>query len=178
MITTKTTMKTNATISSSIIALLMMMLFSHASHAATIIQQNGTVSQLLLVYQNSDPVEYYAEALADVETLMTVRLSNIEGTNPNPDLYVSCAGTNYSSTKTARTEGEAVQFVAPAGARADIRVEIFQSETFQSSSNTWSISTRVQPYQPETVSSGVALRAIFSSWIQRLLSLGSAGRIA
>ena len=59
-------------------------------------------------------------------TQMTVRLSNIEGTNPNPDLYVSCAGTNYSSTKTARTEGEAVQFVAPAGARADIRVEIFK----------------------------------------------------
>jgi hypothetical protein len=70
MITTKTTMKTNATISSKIIALLMMMLFSHASHAATIIQQNDTVSQLLLVYQNSDPVEYYAEALADVETLV------------------------------------------------------------------------------------------------------------
>ena len=95
-------------------------------------------------------------------TQMTVRLSNIEGTNPNPDLYVSCAGTNYSSTKTARTEGEAVQFVAPAGARADIRVEIFQSsETFQSSSNTWSISTRVQPYQPETVSSGLLYERSF-----------------
>ena len=69
-ITTKTTMKTNATISSSIIALLMMMLFSHASHAATIIQQNGTVSQLTPVFRDSDPVEYYAEALADVETLV------------------------------------------------------------------------------------------------------------
>ena len=93
---------------------------------------------------------------------MTVRLSNIEGTNPNPDLYVSCAGTNYSSTKTARTEGEAVQFVAPAGARADIRVEIFRSsEIFQSSSNTWSISTRVQPYQPETVSSGLLYERSF-----------------
>ena len=96
---------------------------------------------------------------------MTVRLSNIEGINPNPDLYVSCAGTNYSSTKTARTEGEAVQFVAPAGARADIRVEIFKS------------------YESSTVPARngivrVALRAIFSSWIQRLLSLGSAGRIA
>ena len=69
-ITTKTTMKTNATISSSIIALLMMMLFSHASHAATIIQQNDTVAQLTLVYRDSDPVEYYDEALADVETLV------------------------------------------------------------------------------------------------------------
>ena len=69
MITTKTTMKTNATISSSIIALLMMMLFSHASHAATIIQQNDTVSQLLPVYYEQT-VEYYAEALADVETLV------------------------------------------------------------------------------------------------------------
>ena len=68
-ITTKTTMKTNATISSSIIALLMMMLFSHASHAATIIQQNDTVSQLLPVYYEQT-VEYYAEALADVETLV------------------------------------------------------------------------------------------------------------
>jgi hypothetical protein len=111
--------KTNTTISSSIIvALLMMMLFSHASHAATIIPQNDTVPQLTPVYYEQT-VEYYAEALADVETLMTVRLSNIEGTNANPDLYVSCAGTNYSSTKTAKTEGEAVQFVAPAGARAD-----------------------------------------------------------
>ena len=70
MITTKTTMKTNATISSSIIALLMMMLFSHASHAAMIIPQNGTVSQLVPVYRDSDPVEYYAEALAGVETLV------------------------------------------------------------------------------------------------------------
>ena len=63
-------MKTNTTISSKIIALLMMMLFSHASHAATIIPQNGTVSQLTPVYRDSDPVEYYAEALADVETLV------------------------------------------------------------------------------------------------------------
>ena len=63
-------MKTNTTISSSIIALLMMMLFSHASHAATIIQQNDTVSQLVPVYRDSLPVEYYAEALADVETLV------------------------------------------------------------------------------------------------------------
>ena len=62
-------MKTN-TFSSKIIALLMMMLFSHASHAATIIPQNGTVSQLTPVYRDSDPVEYYAEALADVETLV------------------------------------------------------------------------------------------------------------
>ena len=63
--------KTNTTISSSIIvALLMMMLFSHASHAATIIPQNGTVAQLLPVYRDSPPVEYYAEALADVETLV------------------------------------------------------------------------------------------------------------
>ena len=69
MITTKTTMKTNATISSSIIALLMMMLFSHASHAATIIQQNDTVAQLTPVYYEQT-VEYYAEALADVETLV------------------------------------------------------------------------------------------------------------
>jgi len=69
MITTKTTMKTNATISSSIIALLMMMLFSHASHAATIIPQNGTVTQLTPVYYEQT-VEYYAEALADVETLV------------------------------------------------------------------------------------------------------------
>ena len=71
MITTKTTMKTNATISSSIIAVLMMMLFSHASHAATIIQQNGTVKQLTSVYYDEEtPMEYYAEALADVETLV------------------------------------------------------------------------------------------------------------
>ena len=64
-------MKTNTTISSSIIvALLMMMLFSHASHAATIIPQNGTVAQLTSVYRDSPPVEYYAEALADVETLV------------------------------------------------------------------------------------------------------------
>ena len=70
MITTKTTMKTNETISSSIIALLMMMLFSRASHAATIIQQNDTVEQLTPVYRDSLPVEYYAEALADVETLV------------------------------------------------------------------------------------------------------------
>ena len=64
-------MKTNATISSSIIALLMMMLFSHASHAATIIQQNGTVKQLTSVYYDEEtPMEYYAEALADVETLV------------------------------------------------------------------------------------------------------------
>ena len=62
-------MKTNATISSSIIALLMMMLFSHASHAATIIPQNGTVTQLTPVYYEQT-VEYYAEALADVETLV------------------------------------------------------------------------------------------------------------
>lgn len=62
-------MKTNATISSSIIALLMMMLFSHASHAATIIQQNDTVPQLTPVYYEQT-VEYYAEALADVETLV------------------------------------------------------------------------------------------------------------
>ena len=62
-------MKTNATISSSIIALLMMMLFSHASHAATIIQQNGTETQLTPVYYEQT-VEYYAEALADVETLV------------------------------------------------------------------------------------------------------------
>ena len=74
MITTKTTMKTNATISSSIIALLMMMLFSHASHAATIIQQNDTVSQLLPVYYEQT-VEYYAEALADVETLVRFYIS-------------------------------------------------------------------------------------------------------
>lgn len=62
-------MKTNATISSSIIALLMMMLFSHSSHAATIIPQNGTVAQLTPVYYEQT-VEYYAEALADVETLV------------------------------------------------------------------------------------------------------------
>ena len=62
-------MKTNTTISSSIIALLMMMLFSHASHAATIIPQNGTVAQLIPVYYEQT-VEYYAEALADVETLV------------------------------------------------------------------------------------------------------------
>ena len=62
-------MKTNTTISSSIIALLMMMLFSHASHAATIIPQNGTVKQLTSVYYEQT-VEYYAEALADVETLV------------------------------------------------------------------------------------------------------------
>ena len=62
-------MKTNTTISSSIIALLMMMLFSHASHAATIIPQNGTVTQLTPVYYEQT-VEYYAEALADVETLV------------------------------------------------------------------------------------------------------------
>ena len=62
-------MKTNATISSSIIALLMMMLFSHASHAATIIPQNDTVTQLTPVYYEQT-VEYYAEALADVETLV------------------------------------------------------------------------------------------------------------
>ena len=68
-------MKTNATISSSIIALLMMMLFSHASHAATIIQQNGTVAQLTPVFRDSDPVEYYAEALADVETLVRFYIS-------------------------------------------------------------------------------------------------------
>ena len=67
-------MKTNATISSSIIALLMMMLFSHASHAATIIQQNDTVSQLLPVYYEQT-VEYYAEALADVETLVRFYIS-------------------------------------------------------------------------------------------------------
>jgi len=63
-------MKTNETISSSIIALLMMMLFSRASHAATIVPQNGTVEQLTPVYFDSPPVEYYAEALADVETLV------------------------------------------------------------------------------------------------------------
>ena len=63
-------MKTNTTISSSIIvALLMMMLFSHASHAATIIPQNGTVAQLTPVYYEETEV-YYAEALADVETLV------------------------------------------------------------------------------------------------------------
>ena len=62
-------MKTNTTISSKIIALLMMMLFSHASHAATIIQQNDTVPQLTPVYYEQT-VEYYAEALADVETLV------------------------------------------------------------------------------------------------------------
>jgi len=62
-------MKTNTTISSKIIALLMMMLFSHASHAATIIPQNGTVEQLTPVYYEQT-VEYYAEALADVETLV------------------------------------------------------------------------------------------------------------
>ena len=62
-------MKTNTTISSSIIALLMMMLFSHSSHAATIIPQNGTVAQLIPVYYEQT-VEYYAEALADVETLV------------------------------------------------------------------------------------------------------------
>ena len=63
-------MKTNTTISSSIIvALLMMMLFSHASHAATIIPQNGTVAQLTPVYYEQTVV-YYAEALADVETLV------------------------------------------------------------------------------------------------------------
>ena len=61
-------MKTN-TFSSKIIALLMMMLFSHASHAATIIQQNDTVAQLTPVYYEQT-VEYYAEALADVETLV------------------------------------------------------------------------------------------------------------
>jgi len=81
---------------------------------------------------------------------MTIRLTNIAGTNANPDLYVSCAGTNYSSTNSQKAFGETVQFVAPAGARADIRVEIFQT----SSANTWDISTRVQPYQPELVSSG------------------------
>ena len=62
-------MKTNETISSSIIALLMMMLFSHASHAATIVPQNDTVPQLTPVYYEQT-VEYYAEALADVETLV------------------------------------------------------------------------------------------------------------
>jgi len=63
-------MKTNTTISSSIIvALLMMMLFSHASHAATIILHNGTVAQLTPVYYEQTVV-YYAEALADVETLV------------------------------------------------------------------------------------------------------------
>ena len=74
MITTKTTMKTNTTISSSIIALLMMMLFSHSSHAATIIPQNGTVAQLTPVYYEQT-VEYYAEALADVETLVRFYIS-------------------------------------------------------------------------------------------------------
>jgi hypothetical protein len=73
MITTKTTMKN--TISSKIIALLMMMLFSHSSHAATIIPQNGTVEQLTPVYFDSPPVEYYAEALADVETLVRFYIS-------------------------------------------------------------------------------------------------------
>ena len=75
MITTKTTttMK-NTTISSKIIALLMMMLFSHASHAATIIPQNGTVTQLTPVYYEQT-VEYYAEALADVETLVRFYIS-------------------------------------------------------------------------------------------------------
>jgi hypothetical protein len=75
MITTKTTMKTNTTISSSIIALLMMMLFSHSSHAATIIPQNGTLVQSTPVYRDSLPVEYYAEALADVETLVRFYIS-------------------------------------------------------------------------------------------------------
>ena len=67
-------MKTNETISSSIIALLMMMLFSRASHAATIIQQNDTVPQLTPVYYEQT-VEYYAEALADVETLVRFYIS-------------------------------------------------------------------------------------------------------
>jgi len=67
MMTTKTTMK-NTTISSNSIALLMMMIFSHA-HAATIIPQNGTVVQAGTVYYEQT-VEYYAQALADVETLV------------------------------------------------------------------------------------------------------------
>ena len=62
-------------------------------------------------------------------TQMTVRLSNIEGTNPNPDVYVSCAGTNYSSTKTAKSEGEAVQLRRRAPER------IYEEILFQSSSN-------------------------------------------
>ena len=75
MITTKTTttMK-NTAISSKIIALLMMMLFSHASHAATIIPQNDTVAHLTPVYYEQT-VEYYAEALADVETLVRFYIS-------------------------------------------------------------------------------------------------------
>ena len=68
-------MKTNTTISSSIIALLMMMLFSHSSHAATFIPQNGTLVQSTPVYRDSLPVEYYAEALADVETLVRFYIS-------------------------------------------------------------------------------------------------------
>ena len=67
------------TISSKIIALLMMMLFSHSSHAATIIPQNGTVEQLTPVYFDSPPVEYYAEALADVETLVRFYISFLCG---------------------------------------------------------------------------------------------------
>ena len=51
---------------------------------------------------------------------MTVRLTNIEGTNANPDLYVSCNGTDYTSTNPLASDGEAVQFVAPAGATAYI----------------------------------------------------------
>jgi hypothetical protein len=78
---------------------------------------------------------------------MTVRLTNIQGTNADPDLYVSCNGTDYTSTNPLASDGEAVQFVAPAGATAYIEVRILQP----SSSNTWSIETRTQQYNPTIV---------------------------
>ena len=47
---------------------------SHNAHAATIIPQNDTVAQLTPVYYEQT-VEYYAEALADVETLVRFYIS-------------------------------------------------------------------------------------------------------
>ena len=86
---------------------------------------------------------------------MTIRLTDIYG-SPNPYLYVSCGGTEYVSEESG-TEHEAVQCVAPANSRVDIRVEMFEN----SGSNKWKISTRIQPYEPVIVTSGALYNRSF-----------------
>ena len=86
---------------------------------------------------------------------MTIRLTDIYG-SPNPYLYVSCGGTEYVSEESG-TEHEAVQCVAPANSRVDIRVEMFAN----SGSNKWKISTRIQPYEPVMVTSGALYNRSF-----------------
>ena len=86
---------------------------------------------------------------------MTIRLTDIYGSRTR--ICTSRAVGRSTCPKNLARSTKAVQCVAPANSRVDIRVEMFAN----SGSNKWKISTRIQPYEPVMVTSGALYNRSF-----------------